>query len=141
MAKPIVKFRGQHWFLSNFYPVIITYQDHKFFTAEHAYHSAKATCKDDFDFIRTGRGPADALHRSRRVAHREDWDDIKLQVMHDVLMEKFRLPRMRLLLQETGSRAIIEGNDWNECFWGVCDGRGENHLGKILMQIRRELCG
>jgi len=34
---------------------------------------------------------------------------------------------------------LIEGNTWNDSFWGVCQRKGENHLGKILMKIRKEL--
>jgi predicted NAD-dependent protein-ADP-ribosyltransferase YbiA (DUF1768 family) len=34
---------------------------------------------------------------------------------------------------------IVEENTWNDRFWGVCNGFGSNHLGKILMRIREEL--
>lgn len=32
-----------------------------------------------------------------------------------------------------------KGNHWHDTYWGVCDGAGENRLGKLLMQVRREL--
>jgi predicted NAD-dependent protein-ADP-ribosyltransferase YbiA (DUF1768 family) len=31
---------------------------------------------------------------------------------------------------------LIEGNWWGDTYWGVCNGVGENHLGKLLMKIR-----
>lgn len=34
---------------------------------------------------------------------------------------------------------IVEYNEWYDTFWGVCNGVGENHLGKCLMEIRDEL--
>lgn len=34
---------------------------------------------------------------------------------------------------------LIEGNYWHDTYWGVCEGVGENHLGKLLMEIRNEL--
>lgn len=34
---------------------------------------------------------------------------------------------------------LIEGNNWNERFWGVCRGEGRNELGRILMNVRSEL--
>lgn len=37
---------------------------------------------------------------------------------------------------ETG---VIEDNQWHDTFWGICDGIGQNHLGKILMDTRRIL--
>lgn len=36
----------------------------------------------------------------------------------------------------TGDAELIEGNNWGDTFWGVCNGRGENMLGKLLMEIR-----
>lgn len=41
----------------------------------------------------------------------------------------------------TGGEDLVEGNRWNDKFWGVClkTGRGENWLGKLLMQVRAEL--
>jgi predicted NAD-dependent protein-ADP-ribosyltransferase YbiA (DUF1768 family) len=34
---------------------------------------------------------------------------------------------------------LIEENTWGDTFWGICKGQGENHLGRLLMQIRDEL--
>ena len=30
---------------------------------------------------------------------------------------------------------IVEDNYWNDTFWGMCKGKGNNILGKILMNI------
>lgn len=44
-------------------------------------------------------------------------------------------------LMNTSPHELIEGNDWGDTFWGVDlnTNQGENHLGKILMQIRYNL--
>jgi len=41
----------------------------------------------------------------------------------------------------TGQMPLVEGNNWGDMFWGVDvkSGKGENHLGRILMKIREEL--
>lgn len=39
----------------------------------------------------------------------------------------------------TGNAELIEGNTWNDTFWGVCNGEGENNLGKLLMKVRTNL--
>ena len=39
----------------------------------------------------------------------------------------------------TGEAELIEGNDWGDITWGVCNGIGENKLGKILMKLRLTL--
>ena len=38
-----------------------------------------------------------------------------------------------------GNEELIEENWWNDTFWGVCRGVGKNHLGQILMKIRKEI--
>lgn len=34
---------------------------------------------------------------------------------------------------------IVEENTWGDTYWGVCNGVGKNHLGKILMKVRDEV--
>lgn len=48
-------------------------------------------------------------------------------------------PYLAELLLATGDEELVEGNVWGDTFWGVCEGKGENWLGKILMDIRKEL--
>ena len=47
------------------------------------------------------------------------------------------------LAYELGKKVVPtfspEGNDWNDTFWGQCDGVGLNHLGKLLMRVREEI--
>ena len=38
-----------------------------------------------------------------------------------------------------GEEYLEEGNTWHDTYWGVCNGKGKNKLGKILMQVREEL--
>ena len=60
--------------------------------------------------------------------------------MYNICKIKFtQNPNLGKLLIETQNEEIIEGNDWDDTFWGVCNGEGQNNLGKILMQIRKEL--
>ena len=46
---------------------------------------------------------------------------------------------LRDALLATADVELIEGNTWGDRIWGVYQGEGENHLGKILMKIRSEL--
>jgi predicted NAD-dependent protein-ADP-ribosyltransferase YbiA (DUF1768 family) len=59
--------------------------------------------------------------------------------MEDLSRQKFSHPELRQKLLDTGSCTLVEGNTWGDTFWGVCDGVGENHLGKLLMTIRADL--
>jgi predicted NAD-dependent protein-ADP-ribosyltransferase YbiA (DUF1768 family) len=60
--------------------------------------------------------------------------------MRELLRQKFAKPSIladRLI--DTGNCQLIEGNYWGDTFWGVCKGKGENWLGKLLMEIRAEI--
>jgi predicted NAD-dependent protein-ADP-ribosyltransferase YbiA (DUF1768 family) len=53
------------------------------------------------------------------------------------LQHKFaQNPELYNQLKDTGTEEIVEGNWWYDKYWGVCNGEGENHLGKLLMWIR-----
>lgn len=60
--------------------------------------------------------------------------------MEDLLRLKFSNREVANLLILTGDEELIEGNWWGDKFWGIYNGEGENHLGKLLMKIRGELC-
>lgn len=70
---------------------------------------------------------------------RPDWEEVKDDVMYTVCKAKFlQNPGLLKKLLDTGDAELIEGNTWNDQIWGVCNGSGENRLGKILMRIRDE---
>ncbi len=70
---------------------------------------------------------------------RDDWEQIRLEVMHTILAAKFA-PGTALAasLEATGTAELVEGNNWNDHFWGVCRNHGRNWLGKTLMRVRDE---
>ena len=62
--------------------------------------------------------------------------------MEEIVRAKFyQNPQLAEKLIATADRKIVEGNTWHDTFWGVdaATGKGENHLGVILMKIREEL--
>lgn len=129
-------FREEYWFLSNFYPTPVRFEGFTFACAEAAFQACK--CPEQawrFEGI-DGR---DAKSLGRRVQMRKDWNDIRLSVMEAVLRVKFSDPTLAAKLKATGKVKLVEHNTWNDKFWGVCNGSGENHLGQLLMKIRAEL--
>jgi ribA/ribD-fused uncharacterized protein len=132
-------FRG-HWaFLSNFHPIHIHYNGVWYRTAEHAYQAQKAVFKSDHDVIAGAATPSEAKRYARRIALRRDWEQVKDQIMLDILRAKFSDPGMAARLLETGDQELVEFNYWNDTYWGVCNGVGQNKLGKLLMKVRSEL--
>lgn len=53
-----------------------------------------------------------------------------------VLLKFAQNSDLRYRLLRTGDAYLEETNNWGDKFWGVCDGEGENHLGKIIMKVR-----
>ncbi len=73
---------------------------------------------------------------------RQDWYDVNMVIMYNGLRAKFmQHEHLKQRLLDTGVEDIAEGNNWGDTYWGTVDGVGENHLGKLLMLIRRELKG
>jgi hypothetical protein len=141
--KIIDKFVGEFEFLSNFsyVPGGIRLEDDNFRyrDVERAYQASKTFNLDQRIEIRDATTPGKAKRLGRLTTLRSDWNDVKLNVMVDLLCQKFTNSELRQKLLATEDAILIEGNTWGDTFWGVCKGVGKNHLGKILMAIRKEL--
>jgi len=136
----IREFQGKYRFLSNFFPSPVAMDGKEYPSVEHAYQAAKTLDKDRREVIRQQETPGRAKRAGQRAPLRKDWDEVKLRVMEILVRRKFKShDNLKKRLLATGDEELIEGNTWNDTFWGVCRGRGQNHLGKILMKIREEL--
>ena len=136
----IDSFRGEYFFLSNFFPCRISYGGMIYASSEHAFQAQKTKDLDlRREFTVAFKLTAGiAKRRGRSVPLRGDWENIKLTAMSGIIHSKFSNPDLRQRLVATFPALLIEGNDWGDHFFGVCDGYGENHLGRILMRERLE---
>lgn len=122
-------------------------------TVEHFFQASKAAAGFDHEMIRTADSPGESKSRgnSRQswapgCAHlpllREDWEDVKYEVMVAGLREKFAMPNYMPALLATSGSMIAEDSP-TDFIWGIRDERGgftgENLLGKALMEVRTEL--
>jgi ribA/ribD-fused uncharacterized protein len=136
----ITEFSGKWRFLSNFFPVQVPLDNVWYPSVEHAYQSAKTLDLQEKTAILQASSPGDAKRLGKKVTMRPDWDTVKLDYMKYLVWYKFGMhPDLGKRLLETGNMEIIEGNTWGDVFWGVCNGKGENHLGRILMAIRDQV--
>lgn len=108
-------------------------------SVEHQFQARKATTVEDAIYVMSAGDPGHAKKRGRSIQCRDDWDDIKIDVMYELLVMKFAIEPLKGKLLSTGDATLIEGNTWNDTFWGVCRGKGENYLGQLLMLVRKEL--
>lgn len=115
-------------------------------TAEHYFQAQKFGA--DFAYLigkvwdqDTAR-EAYEVAKSNRAHWRPDWQKVKLNVMRKVLAAKFRQDEdLRKTLCGTGNAQLVEASP-TDAYWGYgADGKGENMLGKLLMELRTELQG
>jgi hypothetical protein len=145
----IKEFKGEHRFLSNFWKqeqsvaFLIGSEEVEltFPTNEHFYQASKASTFDGLIYVKEAETPGQAKRRGRSVSHRKDWEEVKEAIMLAGLRVKFRNPSLRRRLVATWPRQLVEGNWWNDKFWGVClkTNEGENKLGELLMKVREEV--
>lgn len=137
--EPIISFRGENAFLSNFYAAPLVYEGVAYATSEAAYQAAKTLCPDMKEKIRLASSPVETKRLGKKLELRPDWDDIKIKVMTSIVYEKFKQSSyLTRRLLATGTRDLQERNSWGDIFWGMnLEGtEGLNHLGKILMAVR-----
>ena len=136
----INSFEGKYAFLSNFYESPIAEDRIIYPTVEHYFQAQKTLDINERKKIAAADTPGKAKRLGRSVTLRPDWEEIKLGVMEHAVREKFTTHSiLRVMLVGTGDEELVEGNWWNDRFWGVCEGTGANHLGQILMKVRDEL--
>nr|AYP67558.1 RNA-dependent RNA polymerase [Ingleside virus]UJQ88144.1 MAG: RNA-dependent RNA polymerase [Ingleside virus]UJQ88146.1 MAG: RNA-dependent RNA polymerase [Ingleside virus]UJQ88152.1 MAG: RNA-dependent RNA polymerase [Ingleside virus]UJQ88154.1 MAG: RNA-dependent RNA polymerase [Ingleside virus] len=142
-------FRGDRFFLSNFYPSDLYYEGLVFPTAEHAFQAAKAPTGDLREAVRAAPTPRAAKNIARQFPLPDGWEARRLEVMAAILSLKFAASTdLAARLVATGTDHLVERNTWHDNYWGDClcskcsRRPGLNHLGVLLMRQRDTLqCG
>src|SRR6266508_6233893 len=101
--------------------------------------AAKTDATDARAAVIAASSPMAARVLGQTVPLRVGWDDQKRTVMARLLRAKFSDARLAAALLATGTGQLVEVNTWGDHYWGVCAGRGDNHLGRLLMVLRDEL--
>lgn len=136
-------------FLSNFYPykkdgsryehsVNVIFEGMVYDCTENAYQAAKSLDPEVRKKIQA-MTPFESKKYwiGREDEVRPDWENVKFNFLRDFNRQKFYgNPELMKMLKATGDAVLEEGNTWGDTYWGICDGVGENNLGKILMEIR-----
>jgi ribA/ribD-fused uncharacterized protein len=136
----ISRFRGEYNWLSNFFRVDVILDGLTYQSVEHAFQAAKThDCAERAKLLAIA-SPVIAKRAGRKVTLRSDWEQVKLDVMLELLRQKFAPGGvLAKKLLATGEALIEEGTRWGDSFWGKVDGEGANHLGRLLMRVRGEL--
>lgn len=136
---PILRFAGEHEFLSNFAEAPVAMKGILYPTVEHAFQAMKSLDREVQRNMAGVPTPTGAKRYGRRLKLRPDWEQVKDLVMLSCLRAKFASnPELGVQLSQTEGRWLEEGNDWGDRYWGTVDGHGQNRLGLYLMRVRAE---
>lgn len=147
-AGRIDRYDGEYAWLSNFHPCVMMFEGMWFPTLENAYQAAKFPFEQRTIFQECSPAQAKRLGKKQSQDHgltlRPEWVDPEFRkaVMKELIDYKFSYehnPDLAEKLVSTFPMQLIEGNYWHDYFWGVCNGKGENNLGKIQETRREEL--
>ncbi len=149
IKQPLKKgFAGELSFLSNMLPCSGVYISiptksegrvrYWFPTVENAYQFSKLPdglqMHKAFVILYTGCNPYHAKVYGKNLPLRDDWtDEKKIQIMSSLIDLKFaKGSHLAGFLLRIKDEDLVEYNYWGDTFWGVCNGKGEDNLGKIL---------
>ena len=132
--------------LSNFRPSPLEYDGLTFPSAEAAYQAQKTLDKEDRKRFEE-YDPKKAKKEGRKLVLRDDWDEVKYEIMVSVVYAKFtQNNELKEFLISTGDEELLEDTTrWHDNVWGSCncekcrDIPGQNLLGKALMEVRDRL--
>lgn len=150
-----VFFWGENDVLSNFYPVAFRYKGLPMHSSEQAYMLEKAWFFEDTesaDLLLKCTSPGMAKGLGRKVKGYDDtrWSEVRYAKMVEVLRAKFSADYPLEFLIATDKRILVESSP-TDTIWGVglseatplvlnpANWKGQNLLGKALMQVRDEI--
>jgi len=131
----------EHGYCSNFWRAPIEVDGKVYPTTEHYFQASKTLIPEDHEMIRNLSEPREAKFAGYHVTLRPGWEEMKEGIMLEGLRAKFtQYPNLREKLLSTGDAKLHEDSPWDK-YWGYAKGKGQDRLGKLLMQVREELKG
>jgi ribA/ribD-fused uncharacterized protein len=134
-------FFGPYRFLSNFYLAPVWYEGLEYPSTENAYQAAKIVVEERVALTNVSPSESKKVWKglTRYDKSAEEWDARKLEVMTELVFQKFlRHGDLRKDLLNTGDRYLEETNWWKDVHWGydINLQNGKNYLGLTLMATR-----
>jgi ribA/ribD-fused uncharacterized protein len=131
----ITEFTGFNSYLSTFSKAEVTFSGLNYPTVENAFQASRFY--DDQRYAFTICSPYMAVREATRAKFNQDWEDNKIDIMRTLLAQKFEYGSVNAKrLLKTKNVELINGSVFDDTYWGVCNGTGQNMLGKLLMEVR-----
>ncbi len=130
---------------SNFSPHGVFLQGKHWQTVEHYYQAQKFVGTAEaaiIPVIHAVKTPEEAAALGRDCTRqvRPDWEQVKISVMREAVLQKFLTHKdIQAILLATGDTLLVE-NSPTDYYWGCgVDKTGQNHLGQVLMSVREQI--
>lgn len=138
--------KGPYAFLSNMAKSPISFNNEPFTCAESAWQAQKCADPKERECFFIITGPA-AKRLGEVVNTRPDWNDIRYDVLIEVLIAKFEQNETfrEALLNTDEEEILFDTTGWHDNTWGRCSCvkcsvvPAQNLLGKALVEARRAL--
>ncbi|MDB5761580.1 MAG: hypothetical protein JWQ21_575 [Herminiimonas sp.] len=131
---------------SNLYRRPVVFEGIEYPTSEHAYQAGKARKEAVRDWILSAPSPSLAAMAAHGLYVWDvvpNWAEVKFDRMRRVLHAKFtQHDDLRDLLLSTGDARLVEAGTMDNAvnrLWGEVNGKGQNMLGVMLMELRDQL--
>jgi len=135
----IDQFRGRYFFLSNYSLSSVMFEGDVYPSVEHAFAAARALDPEVRATVRKAGDPDKTKKLVSKGKPRLDWEEVKVDIMRELLRAKFSDLTLAEALLDTGDALLVDCNTWGDTFWGMPGGRGANALGRLLMEVRGEI--
>ena len=131
----IRRFDEQNQFLNPYFTMPVYFDGRAYPSVGHAYAAAHTDDQRKRMRIATAVSAREVLSLQKGLPALDE--KRMLDIMCELLKQKFTIPALRKQLQDTGTQELIYGNS-PDAFWGIDEatGVGTNHLGVLLMEIR-----
>ena len=148
MSKYVGSFSGDLEFLSNMYKIPVYFNESKYDnfqpdfkvypSSENLYQALKCRYVRDRELFQNV-DPHKSKRIGRSIEIRSDWDNVRLEDMKLAIDLKFKNIELAEKLIDLPDDKIIEFNNWGDRFFGICNGEGLDHLGKILRAKKQQI--
>ena len=148
MSKYVGSFSGDLEFLSNMYKIPVYFNESKYDnfqpdfkvypSSENLYQALKCRYVRDRELFQNV-DPYKSKRIGRTIEIRSDWDAVRLEAMQVAIDLKFKNIELAERLITLPDDKIVEFNNWGDRFFGICNGEGLDHLGKILRAKKQQI--
>lgn len=127
---------GKYAFLSNYFVCDVYYDGIIYNSAETAFQLQKFPLNKRKEYCKLNPWEVKPLGR-KAIINVKEWGAKKDKIMFEIVKCKFKQhPELAEKLINV-KEPLIEHNDWNDTYWGICNGKGQNKLGNILTEVRQ----